>query len=135
VFSLSIFKNTNRLDNQTYTREPGRRRMRNLPFMRKSESITGGSKRLKKQQLTHWYISRHITKARQKVSDGGFSYRKGNASYQQLIADLDINNATGTYCYHCRNLAYVNETVITHARCSLSRVYHEACGVLIKVWP
>ena len=110
--------------------------MPDLSFLRENQRVTNTTtSRLKKQYLTIAYVHRHITKAREKVADGGFSYRKGNSSYQQMIADLDYNDVTGTYCYHCRNITRIGETVITHARCSLSRVYHESCGVLINLWP
>lgn len=130
---MPILKSRNGLDNQTYISKPRWGCMPDLSFMWKNQRVT--TSRLKKQNLTIAYVHRHITKAREKVSDGGFSYRKGNISYQQMIADLDYDDVMGTYCYHCRNITRIGETVITHARCSLSRVYHESCGVLINLWP
>lgn len=65
---------------------------------------------------------------------GGFSFHKG-MSYQKLVAGLDHDNPQGTYCYHCRNIAVIDDMVVTNGRCSLARVYHESCGRLINVWP
>lgn len=91
--------------------------------------------RLKLLRLTSSYVKRHITRARYFETDHGFHKRKGQATYQKLIADLDTDNPHGTYCYHCRNMAMIDDMVISHARCSLARVYHEECGRLINVWP
>lgn len=97
-----------------------------------------GRPRLKLLRLTPSYVKRHITRAREKFeitgSMGGYSFHKG-ISYQRLIADLDSDNPKGTYCYHCRNIAAIDDMVVSHARCSLARVYHEECGRLINVWP
>lgn len=96
----------------------------------------GASHRLKLLRLTRGYVKRHITRARDNFdTDQGFHSRKGKATYQKLIADLDTDNPHGTYCYHCRNIAMIDDMVISHARCSLARVYHEECGRLINVWP
>lgn len=91
--------------------------------------------RLKLLRLTTSYVKRHITRARYFDTDNGFHKRKGKLTYQKLVADLDTDNLHGTYCYHCRNIAMIDDMVISHARCSLARVYHEECGRLINVWP
>ena len=92
----------------------------------------GSSKRLKRQHLTDSYVHRHITKARQSVDNGNNGFA---TIYQKLIAGLDYDDPTGTYCYHCRKVTTIGDTVITHARTSLSRVYHESCARLINLWP
>lgn len=93
------------------------------------------SSRLKMQPLTLQYVHRHINKAKVKVA--GRSDKSINKSllYHNLIANIDVDSTNGTYCYHCRNIAQINETVVTHAGCGLTRVYHKVCAKKIKIWP
>lgn len=93
------------------------------------------SSRLKMQPLTLTYVHRHINKAKVKVAGRSKRAIHKSLMYHHMVASIDPDRDNGTYCYHCRNIAQINETVVTHAGCGLTRVYHKVCAKKIKIWP